>query len=97
MREIDPLHSGRLAGALVVVLPTNQCAAADALGTVRLTMALRAARQHRDHGSGLFHQKEIDAKRDKMHRAITSLAKEAGESVFVDDEEAALAVDALTA
>ena len=49
------------------------------------------------YGSGLFHQKEIDAKRDKMHRAITSLAKEAGESVYVDDEEAALAVEALIA
>ena len=45
VREIDPLHSGRLAGALVVVLPTNQCAAADALGTVRLTMLVLGERR----------------------------------------------------
>ena len=46
VREIDPLHSGRLAGALVVVLPTNQCAAALVLGTVRLTMLVLDERRN---------------------------------------------------
>ena len=45
VREIDPRHSGGLARALVVVLPTNQCAAADALGTVRLTMLVLGERR----------------------------------------------------
>ena len=46
VEEVDPLHSGRLASALVVVLPTNQCAAADALGTVRLTMLVLGERRN---------------------------------------------------
>ena len=45
MREVNPLHSGGLPRALVVVLPTNQCAAADALGTVRLTMLVLGERR----------------------------------------------------
>ena len=45
MEEVDPLHSAGLARALLVVLPTNQCAAADALGTVRLTMLVLGERR----------------------------------------------------
>ena len=46
MREVNPLRSGGLARVLVVALPTNQCAAALVLGTVRLTMLVLGERRN---------------------------------------------------
>ena len=45
VREVNPLPSGRLARALLDVLPTNQCATADVLGTVRHTMLVMGERR----------------------------------------------------
>ena len=45
VREVDPHRAGWLACALVVVLPTNQCAAADVLGAVRHTMPVLGERR----------------------------------------------------
>jgi hypothetical protein len=48
VRDTNPLHSGRLARALLDVLPTStkyQCAATDVLGTVRHTMLVLGERR----------------------------------------------------
>ena len=47
----------------------------------------RAFRDGLAYGKELFGSKDIDDKRDKLHRLITALARSADVSVFKDDDD----------